>query len=160
MGDSSYLLGTHTEELERLRFQHELWLPAARAAWQRAGLGAGMRVLDVGAGPGFAAMDLARPTLQTLGRVDLQRGRSCPEAVAHADALLLEHPELVRAHGLKGYSLMTEGTLNALPPGTGTTAAGEGFACQFPEAFAPGSPACLDFAGSTCSRGGLGTVPG
>ena len=52
MGDSSYLLGTHAEELERLRFQHELWLPAARAAWQRAGLTAGMRVLDVGAGVG------------------------------------------------------------------------------------------------------------
>jgi SAM-dependent methyltransferase len=70
MGDSSYLLGTHTEELERLRIQHELWLPAARAAWERAGLTAGMRVLDVGAGPGFAAMDLARiagPTGRVLG---------------------------------------------------------------------------------------------
>jgi len=70
MGDSSHLLGTHTEELERLRFQHELWLPAARAALQRAGLGEGMRVLDVGAGPGFAAMDLARivgPTGRVLG---------------------------------------------------------------------------------------------
>jgi len=60
MGDSSYLLGTHTEELERLCFQHELWLPTARAAWQQAGLTAGMQVLDVGAGPGFAAMELAR----------------------------------------------------------------------------------------------------
>ncbi|MEY3544127.1 MAG: hypothetical protein RLZZ247_284 [Cyanobacteriota bacterium] len=68
MDDSSYLLGTHTEELERLRFQHELWLPAAQAAWQRAGLNAGMRVLDVGAGPGFAAMDLAR-TVGPTGRV-------------------------------------------------------------------------------------------
>ncbi|MBM5807173.1 MAG: methyltransferase domain-containing protein [Cyanobacteria bacterium M_surface_10_m2_179] len=60
MADSSYLLGTHAEELERLRFQHELWLPAAQAAWQRAGLKAGCSVLDVGAGPGFAALDLAR----------------------------------------------------------------------------------------------------
>ena len=33
MGDSSYLLGTHAEELERLRFQHELWKPQASAAW-------------------------------------------------------------------------------------------------------------------------------
>jgi len=31
------------------------------------------------------------------------------------DALLLEHPELVLAHVLKGYSLMTEGTLDAHP---------------------------------------------
>jgi hypothetical protein len=43
---SDYILGTHDEELKRLRFQHDLWLPAARAAWQRAGLKPGMRVLD------------------------------------------------------------------------------------------------------------------
>jgi len=59
MPDSSYLLGTHAEELERLRFQNQLWQPTARAAWQRAGLHAGEHVLDLGAGPGFAALDLA-----------------------------------------------------------------------------------------------------
>jgi len=30
VADSSYLLGTHTEELERLRFQHQLWGPSGR----------------------------------------------------------------------------------------------------------------------------------
>lgn len=55
----SYILGTHAEELERLRFQHALWRPLAEAGWQRAGLRAGERVLDLGAGPGFAALDLA-----------------------------------------------------------------------------------------------------
>jgi SAM-dependent methyltransferase len=63
------VLGTHGEELERLRFQHELWRPLAEAAWDRAGLTAGERVLDLGAGPGFAALDLARrvgPTGQVL----------------------------------------------------------------------------------------------
>ncbi|MFM2081187.1 MAG: hypothetical protein RLZZ219_1869 [Cyanobacteriota bacterium] len=55
----SYVLGTHAEELERLRFQHDLWRPAAEAAWRRAGLAPGQRVLDLGAGPGFAALDLA-----------------------------------------------------------------------------------------------------
>ncbi|NBW62251.1 MAG: methyltransferase domain-containing protein [Synechococcaceae bacterium WB4_1_0192] len=56
----SYVLGTHAEELERLRFQHDLWRPTAEAAWRRAGLATGARVLDLGAGPGFAALDLAR----------------------------------------------------------------------------------------------------
>lgn len=60
MPDSSYLLGTHAEELERLGLQHQLWLPSAQAAWERAGLQEGDHVLDLGAGPGFAAMDLAR----------------------------------------------------------------------------------------------------
>ena len=70
MVDSSYLLGTHTEELERLRFQHELWRPSAQDAWRRAGLASGAHVLDVGAGPGFAAFDLARivgPSGRVLG---------------------------------------------------------------------------------------------
>ena len=59
MPETPYLLGTHTEELERLRFQHTLWRPMAQAAWQRAGLQKGQSVLDLGAGPGFAAADLA-----------------------------------------------------------------------------------------------------
>jgi len=67
--DQPYVLGTHGEELERLRFQHKLWRPLAEAAWDRAGLTAGERVLDLGAGPGFAALDLAcrvGPTGQVL----------------------------------------------------------------------------------------------
>ena len=57
---ADYILGTHGEELERLRFQHQLWLPICQAAWDQAGLAAGQRVLDLGAGPGFAALDLAQ----------------------------------------------------------------------------------------------------
>jgi SAM-dependent methyltransferase len=56
----TYVLGTEPEEQERLQLQHELWRPAAIAAWERAGLGPGQRVLDLGAGPGFCALDLAR----------------------------------------------------------------------------------------------------
>lgn len=56
----TYILGTEPEEQERLRLQHGLWRPAAIAAWERAGLGPGQRVLDLGAGPGFCALDLAR----------------------------------------------------------------------------------------------------
>ena len=59
MPEPPYLLGTHTEELERLRFQHTLWRPIAQAAWQRAGLQKRQSVLDLGAGPGFAPADLA-----------------------------------------------------------------------------------------------------
>lgn len=58
--DRDYFLGTHDEELARLGLQHRVWSPAVRDCWQRAGIGPGSRVLDVGAGPGYAAADLAQ----------------------------------------------------------------------------------------------------
>src|SRR5262249_26163508 len=57
--DREYVLGTHDEELARLGLQHRVWRPTALACWHRAGVTVGSRVLDVGAGPGFAAVDLA-----------------------------------------------------------------------------------------------------
>lgn len=90
MADSSYLLGTHAEELERLRFQHQLWLPEAQAAWQRAGLSEGGRVLDVGSGPGFAAMDLARlvgPSGRVLGLEVSANYVAAGRALASAEGL-------------------------------------------------------------------------
>src|SRR4051812_15986075 len=59
MNDRDYVLGTHDEEVERLGLQHSVWRAKALDGWRRAGIGAGMTVLDVGAGPGFAATDLA-----------------------------------------------------------------------------------------------------
>src|SRR5687768_12734013 len=54
-----YVLGTQDAEIERLGFQHRVWRDAALAGWRRAGLAEEMRALDVGAGPGWATLDLA-----------------------------------------------------------------------------------------------------
>ncbi len=54
-----YILGTHDEELERLGLQHRAWRERALEAWHSAGIGSGQTVLDVGCGPGYAALDLA-----------------------------------------------------------------------------------------------------
>jgi SAM-dependent methyltransferase len=58
--ERDYFLGTHDEELLRLGLQHRVWDPAVRDCWRRAGITTGSRVLDVGAGPGYAAADLAQ----------------------------------------------------------------------------------------------------
>jgi len=57
--DRDYILGTHEEEISRLGLQHDVWRPVVLDCWKRAGITAGKRVLDIGAGPGYAAIDLA-----------------------------------------------------------------------------------------------------
>ncbi len=57
--DRDYVLGTHNEELARLGLQHRVWRSVVLDCWQKAGITVGKRVLDVGAGPGYATIDLA-----------------------------------------------------------------------------------------------------
>lgn len=57
--EREYVLGTHDDELLRLGQQHEVWRAIAHSCWSAAGIGPGSRVVDVGAGPGFATFDLA-----------------------------------------------------------------------------------------------------
>jgi SAM-dependent methyltransferase len=57
--DKDYILGTHDEEISRLALQHRVWRPRALDAWRRAGFTLGQTLLDIGCGPGYAAVDLA-----------------------------------------------------------------------------------------------------
>ncbi len=59
MAEREYVLGTADAEIERLELQHLVWRPEVLAAWRRAGITRGSRVVDVGAGPGCATADLA-----------------------------------------------------------------------------------------------------
>lgn len=56
---SDYPLGTDPLEFERLRFQHEVWSPVTNAFLDRLGVKPGLRVLDLGCGPGFVSLELA-----------------------------------------------------------------------------------------------------
>jgi SAM-dependent methyltransferase len=58
--EREYLLGTDDDELARLGFQHQVWAGETVRAWERAGFAPGQALLDVGCGPGHAALDLAR----------------------------------------------------------------------------------------------------
>ena len=59
MSERDYVLGTEDDEIERLGLQHRVWRPWALDAWRRAGIAPGKTVFDIGAGPGYAAADLA-----------------------------------------------------------------------------------------------------
>lgn len=89
-----YLLGTDTTEAQRLGIQHRLWAAQAAEIWERAGIGVGTRVLDVGCGPGFAAGDMAElvgPHGRVLGiegspaYIDLFVDRMASLGHAHAE---------------------------------------------------------------------------
>jgi SAM-dependent methyltransferase len=54
-----YVLGVDEIERRRLGFQHRLWSAEALAIWRDAGFAPGQRILDIGCGPGFAAIDMA-----------------------------------------------------------------------------------------------------
>jgi len=66
--DKDYVLGTDRAELERLGLQHHLWNEQTARGWERAGFRSGMKLLDVGCGPGFATYDLAE-RVGSRGRV-------------------------------------------------------------------------------------------
>jgi SAM-dependent methyltransferase len=58
--EREYILGTDRAELERLEFQHHAWVAQLYELAVRAGLRTGARVLDLGCGPGFTSLELAR----------------------------------------------------------------------------------------------------
>ncbi len=64
----SYALGHSEAETRRLILQHQIYAPITRRFFEAAGIGRGMRVLDVGSGAGDVAM-LAADLVGPRGRV-------------------------------------------------------------------------------------------
>jgi SAM-dependent methyltransferase len=80
--DRDYLLGTHDEEIARLGLQHRVWQPRTLASWRAAGFTVGQTILDIGAGPGYAALDLAAITGPTGRVIALERSRRFLDVLA------------------------------------------------------------------------------
>jgi ubiquinone/menaquinone biosynthesis C-methylase UbiE len=92
MTNPAYVLGHSAFELERLARQERLVGPVTRAFFAEAGIGTGMRVLDVGSGTGmvaFRAAELVGPTGQVIGTdlspvvVAAARENATARAIAH-----------------------------------------------------------------------------
>jgi ubiquinone/menaquinone biosynthesis C-methylase UbiE len=69
-GRNGYALGHSERELDRLSLQAQIFDPFTRQLFREAGLGSGMRVLDVGCGSGdvaFLAARLVEPTGCVIG---------------------------------------------------------------------------------------------
>jgi SAM-dependent methyltransferase len=79
--ERDYVLGTHDEELARLGVQHRVWRAVVLDCWRRAGITIDKRVLDVGAGPGYAAIDLAEIVGPTGEVVALERSQNFVRAM-------------------------------------------------------------------------------
>ncbi len=106
---SDYVLGSDPAERERLALQHRLWRPRAEAAWRRAGLGPGDAVLDLGCGPGLAAVDLAA-IVGPRGRVLGLESNAAYVAAARELAAERNLPQLtIQRHDLQGEPLAIEG---------------------------------------------------
>jgi ubiquinone/menaquinone biosynthesis C-methylase UbiE len=66
----TYILGRSDAETRRLILQHQIYAPITRRFFEAAGIGAGMKVLDLGSGAGDVALlaaDLVGPMSRVVG---------------------------------------------------------------------------------------------
>jgi len=95
----AYRFGYSNAELERLEDQHRIWAADNQRFLARAGFGEGATLVDLGCGPGYTTLDLAR-AVGPEGRiiaVDRDGERSLPLLKEHAAAAGFANVEAVAA---------------------------------------------------------------
>lgn len=108
-GGQPYPFGYGDEELRRLEEQHRVWEEENQRLLSRAGFGKGDTLVDLGCGPGFTTLDLARRVGST-GRViavDRDGERSIPRLREAADAAGFGNVE-ARVADLQHFDLPSE----------------------------------------------------
>lgn len=75
MSKKEYIFGSQDIELNRLGFQHRVWLQETIDLWKRAGISIGMKIFDIGCGPGFTTIDLAHLVGQNGSVVGLDKSK-------------------------------------------------------------------------------------
>lgn len=139
-GVSEYPLGSDARELERLDLQGRLLAPATRTILESAGLGPGMRVLDLGSGAGdvaFVVADLVGSSGEVIG---VERSPdSCAKASWRAEQRGLRNVRFV------------EGDIQADAPAHDLDA----IVCRLVLMYVPDPAAVLRRHAATLRRGGL-----
>ncbi|MBK7643577.1 MAG: methyltransferase domain-containing protein [Planctomycetes bacterium] len=111
--EREYILGTDKPELERLEFQHQVWVAELYALAARAGVRAGDTLLDLGCGPGFTSFELATivgRTGKVIARDASERFLGHLREQARARSL----PQLEASHGRVEELELGEGSLDAV----------------------------------------------
>ncbi len=109
-----YRFGYKHEEIERLRYQHHVWADENQRFLSRAGFSTGTTIVDLGCGPGYTTIDLAR-IVGSRGKViavDRDGERSLPLLKAQTEALGLYNVE-TRAANLETFDLQ-EGSVDGV----------------------------------------------
>jgi hypothetical protein len=80
-GDPEYAMGRNDAETQRLIDREVVYGPSSRAAFREAGICPGMKVLDIGTGPGSAAASVG------MGAMLVKGGMAAASASAAAGGL-------------------------------------------------------------------------
>lgn len=144
--DKDYVLGTHDEEMARLALQHRVWRPRVLDAWRRADFTVGQTLLDVGCGPGHAALDMAEIVGATGRVIAFDRSRRFLDALESTQRQRGFHQIETRELDLDDASLV-EGPL--------ADAQADGAWCRWVLAFVKRPRQVLRAMGSALRRGGV-----
>ncbi|WP_163341123.1 methyltransferase domain-containing protein [Desulfopila sp. IMCC35008] len=104
-----YRFGYTHEEIERLKYQHQVWAKENQRFISRAGFNTGATLVDLGCGPGYTTLDLAEivgPGGKVIA-VDRDGERSLPLLRAQAEAAGLLNIETMAAR-LESFDLQEE----------------------------------------------------
>jgi SAM-dependent methyltransferase len=122
---NEYILGTEAREIDRLRVQHTAWVEYAYRLFRHAGIRAGQSVADIGCGPGFTTLELAR-CVGPEGRV---------VACDRSERFLAHVTDQCRQHGIQWVeTVLGDAELLDLPPDTLDAAYARWLLCWVPDA--------------------------
>lgn len=141
INEKDYVLGTHDEEIARLGLQHRVWRSRVLDCWRDAGITLGSRVVDFGAGPGYATVDLAEIVGSTGKVIAFERsGRF----LRHAE-------ELCRLRGLRNVTFIETDLMDRPPDASGMDAAW----CRWVASFVSSPATLLSVVSASLRTGGV-----